>query len=604
MKEISCLIFIRYHLFNFTEAVLMLTIRIESLSEMFSQVRVALRRFPFALLAACFASIVLILMAKNNSSNEEYLKLLSIFLLAIPAFIFTAMAEERWSRLRFILSSLMGLFLYLYYSFYYSPNMDQQSFGVLLNYAQLSLTLHLLIAFIPFVGNYQELAFWEYNKTLFLRIISSFIYATFIFGGIALALLSMEYLFNFKINPKNYFRLWSLCYVLFQTFHFVSGIPRSPQNLESSYSYPKGLKVFVQFVLIPLVSLYLFILLSYEIKIALAWSLPKGFVGWMISIMSVLGILNILLIYPIQEDEKNKWVSKYVKAFFIALLPLLTLLYLATFRRLGDYGITEKRYFLMVIAFWLSFITLYFLLKKERRLSIVPSSLALLAFLSSFGPWGASSLSLRSQKARFEKLLTEQQLLVEGKIQSIKTQLSFEQRRELSSLLSYFNQYHGNKVLKNYFVEKEKVTDTTTVNTISQMMGQDFVYPGARTDSPTEYFHRGLEERSRFSLERNYKFLYTMSSLSKDSKINIEDLEISLNQEDFMIIRKSGVEIASFDLVTFINNQVPDKMYQYTVEAMTITSNDKLKVILESISFERTRDKIDVSGLKAYIFLN
>ena len=53
---------------------------------------------------------------------------------------------------------------------------------------------------------------------------------------------------------------------------------------------------------------------------------------------------------------------------------------------------------------------------KVKNIKLIPVTLCLLCFLTSFGPWGAFSVSQRSQMNRLEKLLTANNILVDGKI--------------------------------------------------------------------------------------------------------------------------------------------------------------------------------------------
>ena len=66
---------------------------------------------------------------------------------------------------------------------------------------------------------------------------------------------------------------------------------------------------------------------------------------------------------------------------------------------------TEQRYFLLALAWWLLFITVYFLVSRKKDIRLVPLSLCILAFLSVWGPWGAFSVSLNSQRGRLKALL-------------------------------------------------------------------------------------------------------------------------------------------------------------------------------------------------------
>ena len=75
-------------------------------------------------------------------------------------------------------------------------------------------------------------------------------------------------------------------------------------KMDIEIDYPIGLKYFTQYVLLPLVAIYLGILIAYEAKIAIQWSLPQGWVSIMVLASAIFGILAFLLIYPRQRSQQ------------------------------------------------------------------------------------------------------------------------------------------------------------------------------------------------------------------------------------------------------------------------------------------------------------
>ena len=81
--------------------------------------------------------------------------------------------------------------------------------------------------------------------------------------------------------------------------------------------------------------------------------------------------MSLLLIHPIRTREGNRWIQTFGRWFYLALFPLIVLLFVAISERLGTYGITENRYFILVLACWLLGIALYMLLSQRDRKSVV-----------------------------------------------------------------------------------------------------------------------------------------------------------------------------------------------------------------------------------------
>ncbi|WP_276089315.1 DUF4153 domain-containing protein [Pedobacter sp. JY14-1] len=305
--------------------------------------------------------------------------------------------------------------------------------------ALLAFAFHLLVAFAPFIGKDDVGAFWQYNKMLFLRILVSGLYSVVLFAGLAIALFAVKGLFNVKVHDEAFLMLFAVITAGFNTLFFLAGVPAVNLNvLAEDKSYPKGLKVFTQFVLIPLMSIYLAILLVYELKILLLWELPKGLVSSLILGYAVFGILSLLLVYPVKEADGNQWIKLFSRFFYIMLIPLVILLVLAIWKRVDHYGITESRYVLIVLALWLSGITLYFLLSGKENIKVIPVSLCILVLLTVYGPQSISSLSKSSQLARLRKLMTSDRAA---------------DQYEKPSVIRYLVNVHGLKSLQPFTTE-------------------------------------------------------------------------------------------------------------------------------------------------------
>ncbi|MFD0940007.1 DUF4153 domain-containing protein [Pedobacter boryungensis] len=269
----------------------------------------------------------------------------------------------------------------------------------------LAFAFHLLVAFTPFIGKSNLNGFWQYNKTLFLRFLTAAFYAAVLYAGLSIALLAIDGLFDVDINYRTYMKLLAVVSAGFTTIFFLAGIPDNFEALNEEHSYPKGLKIFTQYVLIPLMTIYLGILLVYEVKIIFQWTLPKGLVSTLILGYAVFGILSLLLIYPIKDREGNGWMRLFSKFFYLMMIPLIVLLLLAIGKRVFSYGVTESRYILIVLGVWLTAVTTYFLISKKQNIKVIPISLCILALLGTYGPQSAFSVSKYSQVSRLRMLM-------------------------------------------------------------------------------------------------------------------------------------------------------------------------------------------------------
>ena len=278
-----------------------------SLSLLRTQLLDAILRFPLTVLIAvvgtCVASFIV--EHKNEADNDFLTKILVLCSLGLSLSLAIDLFFESRnpSKVVFWLGRL-GVILFLAgYFFTLPPDFDFISSTRTLLVA---LTTHLLVSFAPFLFANTTEEFWSFNKTLFLRIILSGLYSGVLYGGIAIAIVAVDNLFNIDFN-KIYAHIFFFLAGVFNTLFFLAGVPRSFIERETEQTYPREIKIFTQFVLLPLVTIYLTILYAYSSKILLQWSLPRGWVSYLVLSFSIAGVLSLLLIYPVRNVEGNNW---------------------------------------------------------------------------------------------------------------------------------------------------------------------------------------------------------------------------------------------------------------------------------------------------------
>lgn len=433
--------------------------KLTSIRQLAHSAALAFKRFPLSLSAVIAGTVMGIYLVHlnthgQNETVETLSKLLMCCYLGLTLFLSLQLLSEtkKLSRNQNVLLQTGGIILLIIYYFSLGSFKDIGAKEIV-RFALYAISLHLLVAYAPFIKTGNANGFWQYNKTLFIRFLTSALYSGVLYIGLALALLAIDNLFKVEVNDKCYFDLWLILAGIFNTWFFLAGIPTSLTELNTITEYPKGLKIFTQFVLLPLVAIYLIILYAYSGKIAIEMELPKGWVSNLIIGYAIAGILSFLLIWPLENKEEHRWIKASNRFFYILLLPLIVLLALAIYVRIGDYGITENRYFIVVIALWLTAIALYFLFSKSKNIKLIPISLCIITLLSSFGPWGAFSISETSQVNRLEKLLIEEKLLVDGKIQKSPILLRNKNTQKIVSILDYLDDIHGYNALQPWFTQ-------------------------------------------------------------------------------------------------------------------------------------------------------
>ena len=403
------------------------------------------KRFPFEILSALAGTIAAVFVVELESTNRElenvFIRLIMAAEMALLlSFAATLFAEDKkLNTSKKLMLRLAGVFLAVLLFFLIRPEERQSDY---VRFLLLALAFHLLVAFAAFTGKNRVHAFWQFNKTLFLRILTSALYSAVLFLGISAAIGAMNFLFGFKFEWDTFLILWIWIVGMFNTVFFLAGVPENFTALELDNSYPKNLKLFTQYVLIPLASIYVLILLAYEIKILLQWSLPKGLVSNLILSYAVFGILSLLLVYPIRNLDENKWLKTYSRYFYFLLIPLLLLLFVAVGTRVSNYGVTERRYFLIVLALWLLFITVYFLLSKKQNIKLIPISLCVVTLLAIYGPQSAFAVAKQSQRLILVRVFQKYHAVFNGKISRLPAHVSIKDGNRAAAALTYLINNH------------------------------------------------------------------------------------------------------------------------------------------------------------------
>lgn len=417
----------------------------------------------YAVVGACLKVYALEFLADNHSKiylfNNLYFTSMLGIVLSISITLFSEREKFNFG-LKLILQLIGGGVLA-----YYFVNMPEEWSVIEIKRAFLYIiALHSLVSFAPFIKSGNLNGFWQFNKTIFIHILISVLYTVVLFIGITIAIASINNLFNLKLDSKIYLELFILMLGIFNTWFFLSGVPSNFEELDTQTEYPKGLKIFTQFVLVPLVTTYFVILYMYLGKIIVLWELPNGLVSYLVIGFSFFGILSLLLIYPLQKMESEKWINIYSIWFYKAILPFIALLFLAIGTRISNYGITESRYFILVLACWLASISIYLQINKLQNIKIIPITLFFMAIFTSFGPWGAFEVSKRSQLNRFIIVLEKNNLIKEGKIIKPSKKISLQDQKEIRSLVSYLVVNYGVKSLHNFLPDYLKLNDSLKKN--------------------------------------------------------------------------------------------------------------------------------------------
>ena len=448
---------------------------------------------------------------------------------------------------RFLSSLLAGILVFLFV-FQFSEKITKVE---MLQFIVLNITLHLLVSFSAFIKNYNQESFWEFNKQLFLRILVTGLYSFVLFLGLSLAILAVNQLFYIELYEKIYFHLWLIIVIGFSPIFFLAGVPEmNSSNAQLTLNYPNGLKKFTQFVLLPLISIYLSILVIYEIKILITLTLPMGWVSYLILVFALFGILSFLLVYPIAKQKENRWMHTFNRWFYFLLVPLLGLLFWAILYRINLYGITHERYYVLILSLWLSIVVVYFVFQKQAKIKFIPVSLFLTALISVAGPQSADAISKKSQLNRFESY-----------IKTIDTkELNDEQKKDLSSIIDFIKSNYGLdpmvSLAKGKLDKLKNSTKNPTSIEVMKALGTSYIatYENSKpNENQYNYYYNG----STIENVHGYDFVIRANQFAGKNNsgivaINNVKYDIKTVTKKYGLDLQINKEILPIDLLTFI----------------------------------------------------
>jgi len=434
-------------------------IRLPSVVHVIRSARETAQRFPWVLLSATTSaslSWVLVVQSISNPSREELLgRCLLVTILGISGFLAFAIGLEQspLAQRRHWIGLAAGAVVLI--PFFLSYNQETARIYVY-RFLQLAVASHLLVAVAPYYRRGEIAAFWQFNRILFQRILQSVLFSGILFIGLCVALWAVQSVLGLKVEWKVYYFLFLAIGYLFNTWFFLAGVPCDWRDLEPEADYPAGLRLFVQFILLPLVTLYVLILYAYLVKILAIREWPRGTIGWLVSIVSVVGMLALLLVHPLRNQPGHRWIRRYSRSFYAGLFPLIILLLMAIWRRVSEYGLTEDRYFLIVLSLWMSGIAGYFTFRRQPSIKVIPVSLALVAVLTVGGGWGPYSICRQNQLGRLRTILNRVGILKDGQIHKTGTPPDFKDRKEISAIVAYLLEMHGTASLQPWFAQDLK----------------------------------------------------------------------------------------------------------------------------------------------------
>lgn len=576
-------------------------------------------RYPMVLTTALIAAISAVVAIEIDHQDNQFLvtKLAFAGCLGISLMFGIKMLSQRIGK-GFLLEILGAAFLVWFY--FYLPDSEKQ-FTEVNGFVIFALVIlsHLFVSFSGFLNKKPELNFWQFNKNLFINIFLTAVFTGVLVLGVVLAILAVDKLFDFNFNNNLYPKTILFLAILGSTFIFLIFNDKGIFQLEKDGSYPQILKFFTQFVLIPLLLIYVTILYFYAGKILINWELPRGWVSYLILIYSVVGILALLLVHPLKEESAKSWVKVFSKIFYYTLIPLLVLLFVAIFTRILEYGYTEPRYFVLLLAIWLTTVVFYFIFYKKATIKFVPISLFIFGVFALIFPYvNAFSTAKRSQKTELQQILTKNQLLEKGKINFEKA-IQDSVATEIADKFKFLNERKENDLLLSYIPENQQIKfknifekDRYLVNSEVRMSFKKTIYNEKNNTQKNYSNFNSIFSNKRIYNSENCDFVINFQNNTNYSHQEFDgvslEIENKIDKKTFTFTINKGNKKFTKDLRPFMENMLKNNSLgkPFNVEFISTDfnlENYRFKIYFNDLSEDNFQNRKNINTSGGIIFI-
>jgi hypothetical protein len=334
----------------------------------------------------------------------------------------------------------------------------------------------------------------------------------------------------------------------------------------------------------PIVSVYTAILYIYFAKILITHQWPNGLVA---NLVLWYGAISTIIIFFVSTlNNLNKWVRTFVFWFPKIVIPLIIMMFVSIAIRVNAYGITELRYFAIMLGLWVLGLMIYLNFSKKKRGIVFVISLALIACISVSGPLSSYSVSMYSQNSRFENILNKYKMISANKIVPAKITVSSADKTQIEDILSYFSSAHRFSDMK-YLPANFNFSDFK--KTFGFALGQDGTHYS--TDTSTYYNYSSKTTNESYNIEgydtmillsSDYANITVVGSNGISAKYNSKDYILQIYKNNALLYEKNVAVIIDFLNLKFGSTNREDLNPS---QASIIFENSKIsgKIIVQSL---------------------
>lgn len=305
-----------------------------------------------------------------------------------------------------------------------------------------------------------------------------------LFLGLELLVLSFLYLFDAQVSDSHFLYLLVFCFVFLAPTLVVVQTPSAEKNrTPRDWMQHRFMNGVIHFLLLPLLFAYLATLYLYVFKIILEWTLPDGWVSWLVTALMFLTVIVVHLLYPVRfQAEGRRFDRRVLRWLPLVVLPLLVLMTIGIVRRFSDYGVSVLRVYLLAFNVWCYAVCIGLCVTRAKRLWWIGGSFAGVLLLLSVLPYNVYSFTYGQLCRDIRSLAEEKGIrhfpMRDAELRQIWESPEDEQSRLLEDKLVYLYTYYDT-------TDINRVVDAKTVSMQDFLSGE----PSFTTVNDMYYFN-------------------------------------------------------------------------------------------------------------------
>ena len=412
----------------------------EKMKKILPDMKKGIERFPLTIFCGIIVFLLSVYVLETSGTNnnrfiEEVLKSIFLMILCIPLTAALELVREKYfsGKNKWIiraLNAVIAIVFIVFYRFYYLYEVGKEAFfGNSEKLLATGIIFFLFFLLAPIIGKKDEEE--KYFQSVIVDKAVTVLFSVVLFLGLTVVFLTVDRLSLIKLEGKIYVETWLFVVFVFAMIFFASKLKKVDESLEE-YEIHKVFKFLIYFIVIPLITIYTGILYIYFGKMLVTRSWPQGLVSHLILWYTIFSLFIMIMVTPMTKKDP---VAKVFKKYFpLASIPLLALSIVSISKRISQYGVTELRYFIVLLGIWLIFCMVSSIFRA--RLSIVLISLIAVVYISVFSPVNNRRITIMSQNKRLERILIKHGLLKDGKLVQ-NSRLSENKKYEVTDVLNY-----------------------------------------------------------------------------------------------------------------------------------------------------------------------